>query len=99
MVHGQQAGLRVLPSPVPAGARDRVARDHGVPLDEAIARADATKAFNFSDIDKAVQYHLRHRAGGRRCLPDGGGARRRRKAEPGAAVYARLLISRQNAAG
>ena len=31
----------------------RVARDHGVPLDEAIARADATKAFDFSDVDKA----------------------------------------------
>ena len=77
----------------------RVARDHGVPLDEAIARADATKAFNFSDIDKAVQYTYviepavddayrmvaAHAAGVKPNL--------------GTAVYARLLISRQNAAG
>jgi hypothetical protein len=31
----------------------RVARDHGVPFNESIARADAAKAFNFSDIDRA----------------------------------------------
>jgi hypothetical protein len=34
----------------------RVARDHGISLDEAIARADATKTFDFTDIDKAIQY-------------------------------------------
>jgi Ankyrin repeats (3 copies) len=34
----------------------RVARDHGVPFNESITRADAAKAFNFSDIDRAVQY-------------------------------------------
>ena len=77
----------------------RVARNHGVPLDEEIARADAAKAFNFSDIDKAVQYTYviepavddayrmvaAHAAGVKPNL--------------GSAVYARLLISRQNAAG
>jgi hypothetical protein len=34
----------------------RVARDHDVPFNEAVARADAVKAFDFSDIDRAVQY-------------------------------------------
>ena len=77
----------------------RVARDHGVPLDEAIARADAIKAFTFADIDEAVQYTYviepavddayrmvaAHAAGVKPNL--------------GAAVYARLLISRQNAQG
>ena len=60
----------------------RVARDHGVPLNEAIARADAAKAFNFSDIDQRGAIHLRDRTGRRRCLSDGGGARGRRQAEP-----------------
>ena len=76
-----------------------VARERGVPVDEAIARADAVKAFTFADIDRAIQYSYviepamddayrmvaAHAAG----------------VEPnlGAAVYARLLISRQNADG
>src|SRR5262245_43016228 len=34
----------------------RTAREHGIPVDEAIARADAVKAFTFADIDRAVQY-------------------------------------------
>ncbi len=77
----------------------RAAREHGVPVDEALAGADATRAFSFADLDRAVQYSYviepamddayrmvaAHAAG----------------VEPnlGAAVYARLLISRQNAAG
>jgi len=77
----------------------RAARDHGVPLDEAIARADATKAFDFSDIDKAVQYtHVIEPAvddAYRMVAANAAGV----KQNLGAAVYARLLISRQNAEG
>lgn len=77
----------------------RVARDHGVPFDEAIAAADGVKAFTFADLDRAVQYSYviepamddayrlvaAHAAGVKPNL--------------GAAVYAKLLISRQNAEG
>lgn len=77
----------------------RAAREHGVPVDETIARADAVKAFTFADIDRAIQYLYviepamddayrmvaAHAAG----VPS----------NLGAAVYARLLISRQNRAG
>src|SRR5688572_17995521 len=76
-----------------------VARERGVPVDEAIATADALKAFTFADIDRAIQYSYviepamddayrmvaAHAAGVQPNL--------------GAAVYARLLISRQNADG
>lgn len=34
----------------------KVARAHGVPIDETIARADAVKAFTYGDIDAGVQY-------------------------------------------
>lgn len=34
----------------------RVARAHGVPVDETIAHADAVKAYAFTDLDAAVQY-------------------------------------------
>jgi len=34
----------------------RVAREHGVPVDETIARADAVKAFSYTNIDAAVQF-------------------------------------------
>jgi N-acyl-D-amino-acid deacylase len=77
----------------------RAARDHGVPVNEEIARADAVRAFTFADLDRAVQYQYviepamddayrlvaAHAAGVAPNL--------------GAAVYARLLISRQNSAG
>ena len=77
----------------------RAAREHGVPVDEAMARADAVKAFTFADIDRAIQYLYviepamddayrmvaAHAAG----VPS----------NLGAAVYARLLISRQNRDG
>jgi ankyrin repeat protein len=77
----------------------RAARERGIPLDEAIARADAVKAFTFADIDRAIQYSYviepamddayrmvaAHAAG----VPP----------NLGAAVYARLLISRQNRDG
>ena len=77
----------------------RVARDHGVPLDETIARADATKAFDFSDVDKAVQYtYVIEPAvddAYRMVAANAAGV----KQNLGAAIYARLLISRQNAQG
>ena len=77
----------------------RAARDHGVPLDETIARADATKAFDFSDLDKAVQYtYVIEPAvddAYRMVAANAAGVKR----NLGAAVYARLLISRQNVQG
>ena len=77
----------------------RAAREHDVPLDEAIARADAVKAFTFADIDRAVQYtHVIEPAmddAYRLVAADAAGV----KANLGAAVYARLLISRQNRDG
>jgi ankyrin repeat protein len=77
----------------------RAARERGIPVDETIARADAVKAFTFADIDRAIQYSYviepamddayrmvaAHAAG----VPP----------NLGAAVYARLLISRQNRDG
>jgi ankyrin repeat protein len=74
----------------------RAAREHGIPVNEEIARADALKAFSFADIDRAIQYTYviepamddayrmvaAHAAGVQPNLAT--------------AVYARLLISRQN---
>ncbi len=34
----------------------QAAREHGVPVDEAIAGADALKAFTYTDLDAAVQF-------------------------------------------
>ena len=77
----------------------RAAREHGLVVDEEIARADAAKAFTFADLDRAVQYQYviepamddayrlvaAHAAG----VPP----------NLGAAIYVRLLISRQNPDG
>jgi ankyrin repeat protein len=77
----------------------RVARDHGVPFDETIAHADAAKAFDFSDIDRAIQYtHVIEPAvddAYRMVAANAAGVKR----NLGTAIYARLLISRQNALG
>jgi ankyrin repeat protein len=77
----------------------RAAREHGVPVDETIARADAVKAFTFADIDRAIQYQYV-------IEPSVDDAYRMIAAHAagvppnlGAAVYARLLVSRQNADG
>src|SRR3954452_23624611 len=35
----------------------RDARSHGLNVDETIARADALKAFDYHDLDRAVQYN------------------------------------------
>jgi ankyrin repeat protein len=77
----------------------RAAREHGVPVNEEIARADAAKAFTFADLDRAVQYQYV-------IEPAMDDAYRLVAAQAagvppnlGAAVYARLLISRQNPDG
>ena len=77
----------------------RSARQRGIPVNEEIARADAVKAFTFADIDRAIQYtHVIEPAmddAYRMVAAHAAGVR----PNLGAAVYARLLISRQNAAG
>ncbi|HZI80903.1 MAG TPA: prenyltransferase/squalene oxidase repeat-containing protein, partial [Vicinamibacterales bacterium] len=77
----------------------RAARERGVPVNETIARADAVKAFTFADVDKAIQYQYV-------IEPSVDDAYRMMGAHAagvapnlGAAIYARLLISRQNADG
>ena len=77
----------------------RAARERGIPVDEAIAHADAVKAFTFADIDRAIQYSYV-------IEPAMDDAYRMVAASAagvapnlGAAVYARLLISRQNRDG
>ena len=100
VVHDEQAGVCVVPPPVSAG--DRVSRrpaSIGVPFDEAIASADAVKAFTFADIDRAMQYtYVIEPAmddAYRMVAANAAGV----KPNLGAAIYARLLISRQNADG
>jgi ankyrin repeat protein len=77
----------------------RSARDHRIPFDESIATADAIKAFTFADIDRAVQYtYVIEPAmddAYRMVAANAAGV----KPNLGAAIYARLLISRQNAEG
>src|SRR5688572_25718531 len=77
----------------------RVARDHRVPFDEAIAKSDAIKAFTFADLDRAVQYtYVIEPAmddAYRMVAANAAGV----KPNLGAAIYARLLISRQNTDG
>jgi ankyrin repeat protein len=77
----------------------RIARDHGVPFNESITRTDAAKAFNFSDIDRAVQYSYVIEPSVddayRMVAANAAGV----KPNLATAVYARLLISRQNSRG
>src|SRR5688572_2599030 len=77
----------------------KAAREHGIAVDEAVAKADAVRAFTFADIDRAVQYtHVIEPAmddAYRLVAAHAAGV----KPNLGAAVYARLLISRQNAQG
>jgi hypothetical protein len=75
------------------------ARDRGIPIDEKIARADAVKAFTFADIDRAIQYSYVIEPAMddayRMVAANAAGVPR----NLGAAIYARLLISRQNRDG
>jgi|RhiMethySRZTD1v2_1073278.scaffolds.fasta_scaffold00733_14 ankyrin repeat protein len=75
------------------------ARERAVPVDEKIARADAVKAFTFADIDRAIQYSYVIEPAMddayRMVAANAAGVPR----NLGAAIYARLLISRQNRDG
>ena len=77
----------------------RAAREHGIPVNESIARADAEKAFTFADIDRAAQYtYVIEPAmddAYRMVAANAAGV----KPNLGTAIYARLLISRQNREG
>ena len=77
----------------------RSAREHGIPFDEAIARADAAKAFTYADLDKAVQYSWLIESAVddayRLIAADAAGVR----PSLGTAVMARNVMDRQNAGG
>ncbi|HXD73331.1 MAG TPA: ankyrin repeat domain-containing protein [Vicinamibacterales bacterium] len=77
----------------------RAAREHGIPFDETIARADAARAFTYADIDKAVQYSWIIEPAVddayRLIAADAAGVR----PSLGTAVMAKLLMARQNRGG
>jgi ankyrin repeat protein len=77
----------------------KAAREHGIPVDESIARADAASAFSYADLDRAIQYtHVIEPAvddAQRMVAADAAGV----KPNLATAVYVKLLISRQNADG
>src|SRR5438067_6470115 len=77
----------------------RAAREHGIPFDETIARADAAKAFTYADLDRAVQYSWIIEPGVddayRLVAADAAGVRPNLTTS----VTARLLMARQNAGG
>jgi ankyrin repeat protein len=75
------------------------AREHGIPFDETIARADANKAFTYADLDKAVQYSWIIEPGiddGYRLVAANAAGVRPNLTT---AVMARMLADRQNPAG
>jgi ankyrin repeat protein len=77
----------------------RAAREHGIPFDEAIARADAAKAFTYADLDKVVQYSWIIEPAVddayRLIAADAAGVR----PSLSTAVTARIMMARQNRAG
>src|SRR5215470_2555049 len=77
----------------------RAAREHGIPFDEAIARADAAKAFTYADLDKVIQYSWIIEPAVddayRLIAADAAGVR----PSLSTAVMAKLLMARQNRAG
>lgn len=77
----------------------RAAREHGIPFDETIARADAAKAFTYADLDRAVQYSWIIEPAVddayRLIAADAAGVRPNLTT----AVMARLLMARQNRGG
>jgi len=77
----------------------RAAREHGIPIDEAIARADAAKAFTYADLDRVVQYSWIIEPAVddayRLIAADAAGVR----PSLSTAVMARLLMARQNRGG
>ncbi len=77
----------------------QAARERGIPVDEAIAHADAVKAFAYTDLDRAVQYTdviepAMDNAFGLVAANAAGV-----KPNLVTAVYARLIAARQNPAG
>jgi ankyrin repeat protein len=77
----------------------RSAREHDIPIDEVIARADAIKAFAYGDLDRAVQYSYviepAMSDAYKMLAADAAGVRPNLVA----AVYARLIASRQGPDG
>jgi hypothetical protein len=77
----------------------RAAREHGIPFDEAIARADAAKAFTYADLDRVVQYSWIIEPAVddayRLIAADAAGVR----PSLSTAVMARILAARQNREG
>src|SRR5262245_18098746 len=77
----------------------RASREHGIPFDEAIARADAAKAFTYADLDRVVQYSWIIEPAVddayRLIAADAAGVR----PSLSTAVMARLLMARQNRGG
>jgi len=77
----------------------KAAREHGIPVDESIARADAAAAFSYADLDRAIQYtHVIEPAvddAQRMVAADAAGV----KPNLATSVYVKLLLSRQNADG
>src|SRR5215471_7962977 len=77
----------------------RAAREHGIAFDETIARADASRAFTYADLDKAVQYSWIIEPAVddayRLIAADAAGVRPNLTTS----VMARLLIARQNRGG
>src|SRR5215831_3092324 len=77
----------------------RAAREHGIPFDEGVARADASRAFTYADLDKAIQYSWIIEPAVddayRLIAADAAGVRPNLTTS----VMVRLLIARQNPAG
>src|SRR5262245_38860821 len=77
----------------------KAAREHGIPFDEAIARADAAKAFTYADLDRVVQYSWIIEPGVddayRLIASDAAGVR----PSVATAVMAGILTARQNREG
>jgi ankyrin repeat protein len=77
----------------------RSAREHGIPFDEAIARADAARAFTYADLDRVVQYSWIIEPAVddayRLIAADAAGVR----PNLSTAVMARILAARQNREG
>jgi hypothetical protein len=74
----------------------RSAREHGIPIDETVARADAIRSFNYPGLNRAVLYSLRDRTRNERRLLPRRGRCVRSPHNRVTAVYARLIGLRQN---
>ncbi len=77
----------------------RAAREHGIPFDESIARADALRAFDYRDLDTLIQYNYviepAMTDAYQLIASDAAGVR----PNLGAAILARLVAARQAADG